>query len=195
MTDGAPAPQCTGVEPAAERVSSAGASRVAEFRAIYDAELAWTWNALRRLGVPERHLEDVAHDVFVVLYRKLDEYDRSRPLRPWIFGIAHRVASDFRRKASHAREVPDESPAPVETAPDPEAQLEGEHARALLARALDALDDDKRAVFVLHELEEEPMPRIAEALAIPLNTAYSRLRLARRDFTAAVTRLRARGDA
>lgn len=169
--------------------------RLDDFRAIYDAELPWVWNTLRRVGVPDRHLEDVAHDVFVVVYRRLDDYDRARPLRPWLFGIAHRVASDFRRRAAHAREIPDEEPAATHGGPDAEAQLADDDARAVVARALDTLDEDKRAVFVMHELDDRPVTEIADALAIPLNTAYSRLRLARRDFTAAVRRLRARGEA
>ena len=69
--------------------------------------------------------------------------------------------------------------------------MEGTEARAVLMKALDALDLDRRAVFVMHELDEIPVPEIASTLDIPLNTAYSRLRLARADAAAAIQRFRA----
>lgn len=172
--------------------TTAQAGTVADFQAIYAAELGYVWNTLRRCGVPDRHLEDLAHDVFVVVYRRLDDYDRSRPLRPWLFGIAFRVASDFRRKASHGREVPSDLPPPADPSDDPEDQASAQDRQRLLLRALDALDDDKRAVLVMHELDGHAMPEIAEALSVPLNTAYSRLRLARKELAAAVRRLSAR---
>ena len=68
------------------------------FRQIYEAELGYVYTSLRRLGVKVRHLEDLTHDVFLVVHRKLDDYDSSRPLRPWLFGIAYRVALDHKRK-------------------------------------------------------------------------------------------------
>lgn len=179
----------------AEPAPPPGRSPAPAFRAIFEAELTYVWNALRKLGVHAPDLEDVAHEVFVVVHRHLGDYDPARPLRPWLFGICVRVASDYRRLARHRREV---APGPVEP-PDPspaaDEHLERRQAQRLVSEALDALDLDRRAVFVLHDLEEETMPVIAEALAIPLNTAYSRLRLARRDFADAVTRLQKRRSA
>src|SRR5689334_8515619 len=74
------------------------------FRAIFEAEFAYIFNTLRRLGVREPDLEDVTHDVFITVNRLLSEFDPSRPLRPWLFGFAFRVASDYRRLARHIRE-------------------------------------------------------------------------------------------
>lgn len=162
------------------------------FEDVYARERDYVWRTLRRLGVPERHLEDVAHDVLVVVHAKLGQYDPSRPLRPWLFGIAMRVASDFRRSAKNARETPRDDLDPLDDgprAPGPHAALEAAEARALVLRALDSLDDDRRAVFVLHELDGEAIPQVAEALSIPVNTAYSRLRVAREEFAATVRRL------
>jgi RNA polymerase sigma-70 factor, ECF subfamily len=160
-----------------------------EFRKIYEAEVSYVWSCLRRLGVPERDLEDKVHDVFVVLYRHLDDYDPNRPVRPYLGGIAARVASDYRRRASSQRELMKEEIEAIDENPDAEATFEEKEARKLVLAALDALGSDRRTVFVLHEIEEHAMPEIAEMLAVPLNTCYSRLRLAREEFTAAARRL------
>ena len=159
-----------------------------EFPAVYAAELGYVWNTLRRLGVQDRDIEDLCHDVFVVVFRNLEVYDARRPIRPWLFGIAFRVASDYRRLARHRREIPGTTreltcPAP----PADEVMLRRERQR-LVARALEELELDRRAVFVMHDIDGHVMPDIATALGIPLNTAYSRLRLARADFAVAVKR-------
>ena len=163
-----------------------------DFRAIFDHECGYVWNALRRLGVHERDLEDVAHDVFVTVHRRLDDYDPKRPIRPWLFGISYRIASDYRRLARHRREVVSDAFDPADERPSQDEQVEAAQARRLVAQALEALELDRRAVFVMHELDGHAMPEIARALSIPLNTAYSRLRLAREQFAISVKRLAAR---
>lgn len=164
-----------------------------DFATLYRSELPYVWKTLRRLGAPTADLEDLVHDVFVVVHRHLADYDPTRPLRPWLFGIALRVVSDFRRLGRNLREIPGPAPEPVAADPSPEQRLQGKEARDLLMKALEELDLDRRAVFVLHELDEQGMPEIATTLSIPLNTAYSRLRLARADVAAFVARSRARG--
>lgn len=164
------------------------------FRALFEAEFAYVLNTLRRLGVRESDLEDVTHDVFIIVHRLLPEYDPERPLRPWLFGVAFRVASDYRRLARHMREVPEE---PMDEPADPslpaDEQIASAQARRLVINALDELELDRRAVLVLHDIDGQAMPQIAEALGIPLNTAYSRLRLGREQFRAAVNRAKLRG--
>lgn len=172
---------------------ASGGRQTADFATLYRSELSYVWKTLRRLGAPTADLEDLVHDVFVVVHRHLADYDPTRPLRPWLFGIALRVVSDFRRLGRNLREVPGPAPEPVGNEPSPEQRLQGKEARALLMKALDELDLDRRAVFVLHELDEQTMPEIATTLSIPLNTAYSRLRLARADVAAFIERVRARG--
>jgi RNA polymerase sigma-70 factor, ECF subfamily len=163
------------------------------FSTIYRSEFSYVWRTLRRLGAPRQDIEDLAHDLFVVVHRHLPEYDPARPLRPWLFGIAVRVVADFRRAARNVREVLGEKREPVDAAPTAHERLEGAEARAVLMQALDGLDLDRRAVFVMHELDETPMPEIACTLDIPLNTAYSRLRLARADVAETIRRFRAKG--
>jgi RNA polymerase sigma-70 factor (ECF subfamily) len=164
------------------------AQRPPDLPTIYRSEFAYVWKTLRRLGAPPSDLEDLAHDVFVVVHRHLGDYDPSRPLRPWLFGIALRVVSDFRRLGRNLREVAAERIDVVDKAPSPDQRMEEVEARAFLMRALDTLDLDRRAVFVMHAFDEMPVPEIAAALSIPLNTAYSRLRLARADVAACLKR-------
>jgi RNA polymerase sigma-70 factor (ECF subfamily) len=156
-----------------------------EFGALYRAEVGYVLNSLRRLGVHERDLEDLAHDVFFAAYRHLADYDPSRALRPWLFGFAYRMASDYRQLSRHRHEralgddVDNEDPKGR-----PDEELELARKRRLVLRALERLDLDRRAVLVMHDLDGHTMPEIAAELGLPLNTAYSRLRLARRDFAA-----------
>ena len=136
-------------------------------------------------GVPERDLEDVAHDVFVVVHRKLVDYDPTRPVRPWLFGICFRVALDRRRKASTTREQlasHDDAACGHDTAAvddDAVAVITRKQQSALVQRALQMLPLEQRAVLVLHELEGLAIVDCVAVLDAPLNTLYSRLRLAR----------------
>ncbi len=148
------------------------------------------YNALRRFGVPERDLEDVLHDTFVKVSRRLSDYDPSRPLRPWLAAFAFRTASDYRRRLQNRNElVVLDPPTEPDEAPLPDELLEKRRARALVLLALEAVKMQRRAVFVMHDLDGIAVPEIAASLDIPLNTAYSRLRLARNEFTAAVKRI------
>ncbi|MBX3269038.1 MAG: sigma-70 family RNA polymerase sigma factor [Sandaracinaceae bacterium] len=163
------------------------------FAAIFAAHAPLVWRALRRLGVREADVEDLSQEVFVIVHRKLPEFEGRSALSTWIYGICVRVASDHRKRAHVRREQPtDRVPDERQSAPQLEA-LARREARALLDRALDALDDDKRAVFVLYEIEELDMPHVAEALGCPLQTAYSRLYAARKVVAAEVTRIAEEG--
>jgi RNA polymerase sigma-70 factor (ECF subfamily) len=160
-----------------------------DFATVYREHVDYVWASLRRLGVFERDLEDVTHEVFLVVHRRLDDYDRARPLRPWLFGIAARVASEQRRKAARRREVIGDAEAPAATdASSPESSAMRRQAIALVRGALDRVDDDARAVFLLVDLDGTPVPEAATALGIPLNTAYTRLRRARLTLTEVITR-------
>ena len=176
-----------------EEMETAVPTREGLFRTLFDREASYVMCSLRRLGVRERDIPDVAHDVFVTVYRLLDGFDADRPARPWLFAIALRVAADHRRLARH-REIPSDALHDrQDEAASADELVATAQRRALVLRALDTLDLDQRAVVVMHDLDEVAVPAIAEALSIPINTAYSRLRLGRERFRAAVTRL-ARGE-
>lgn len=164
------------------------------FLDIFQAEYSYVVNSLRRLSIKEVDVEDLAHEVFLVVHQKLATFDTSRPLRPWLFGIAFRAASDFRRLARHHREVSHKHLEAEDDARPPDEQLYAHQARALVLRALDDLDLDRRAVLVMCDIDGLAVPEIARTLEIPLNTAYSRLRHARAQFTAAVNKLEKRGE-
>ncbi len=149
------------------------------FDAIFRENAPFVWRALRKLGVPEREVEDLCQEVFVVVHRKLPTFEGRSTIRTWIYSICVRTASDHRRRAHVRREEPT-ADVPEERHSAPQTRdLERRQARALLDAALDALDADKRAVFVLYEIEELSMNEVAGAVGCPLQTAYSRLYAAR----------------
>lgn len=161
-----------------------------DFPAIFEREFAYVWSCLRRLGVAERDAEDQAQQIFLEVFRQLDSLDTTRPLRPWLFGFALRNACNYRRLARHAVEEIRAAPELSDPTPGADEQLIMREELDLGERALQRVEISRRAVLMLHEIDGHTMPEIAEALGIPLNTAYSRLRLARRDYEAAVHRLR-----
>lgn len=169
------------------------APRVLDFTAVYDEHFAFVWRSLRRLGVPERLLDDAAQDVFVVVHRRLGEFEGRASVRSWLFGIARRVAHDHRRRIGRKERTEELPEAVVDPhGATPAADAERAEARRVLHEILGELDDGKREVFVLAELEQMTVPEIAEAIGANLNTVYSRLRAARQGFEAAVARRLAR---
>jgi RNA polymerase sigma-70 factor (ECF subfamily) len=165
----------------------------AAFRAIFHDHFEHVWHMLRRLGVPPADLEDLTQEVFVTFYRRRSDYDPSRRLLPWLLGIAHRVALAHQRRRWRKIEVLGVEPSDIDNGGAlPDERLALEQDRALVTQALGCIELDRRAVFVMHELDGASMPEIADALRIPLNTAYSRLRLARADFALAVQRFERR---
>jgi RNA polymerase sigma-70 factor (ECF subfamily) len=161
------------------------------FQQLFQAQHAYVFHSLRRLGVAERDLEDLTHDVFMVVHRKLGEYDPARPIKPWLLGIAARVASDYRKLARHRDQVL-AAPEVADARPSADVQMQANDAQALVIAALAAVDDSRRALLVMVDIDDMAVTDAAEVMSIPLNTAYSRLRLARKEFSAAVLRLRAK---
>ena len=166
--------------------------RAVDFQAVFRAELGFVCNLLLRLGVRQADVEDAAHDVFVAFHRRLDAFDPSRPVRAWLAGIAVRVASDHRRRAHHRREVHKEQHDVADPAPRADDAIEQEELRAQVIAALEHVRDERRPVLVLHDVEGMSAPEIATILGIPLNTVYSRLRLARADLRDALSRAKGR---
>jgi RNA polymerase sigma-70 factor (ECF subfamily) len=165
-----------------------------DFRAIYAEELSYVCNSLKRLGVHDADLEDLAHEVFLRLIRSYSSYDPKRPFRPWLFGLIFRIASDHRRLARHHREVRDghlELTAVAVAGDDP---VETGQRRDLVLQALEKVDLRRRAVFILKEIDDCTVAEIAEALSLPSNTVYSRLRVAWTEFEAALRSLQADED-
>ena len=171
------------------RANSAEARSQAEHPSLqaFEAEFDYLMRTLRRLGVGAADLEDLAHEVFLVLYRTWEKYDPQRPLRAYLFGIAFRVA------ANHGRKRRREVVLPVmdfdDRAPGPERAFESSEARALVLMALERVPLPRRAVLLMHDIDQLPMAEIAANLGIRRFTGYSRLRKGRQELTAAVNAL------
>lgn len=154
--------------------------------ALYRAHAAWVWQALRRHGVPADAVDDATQDVFVVVHRRLPEFEARSRVETWIYGIVLRVAKDHRRR--RARKGPGEAldDALPDPGPSPFESTASSEAARLFERLLDSLEEDKRDLFVMSELEQMPVPAMAEILGVNLNTLYSRVRAARAAFERAL---------
>jgi RNA polymerase sigma-70 factor (ECF subfamily) len=155
--------------------------------AAYDRELDYLFETLQRLGAGPREVEDLAHEVFVVLHRNWPTIDTTRPLRPYLFGVAFRVVCAYRRR--RAREIP----YPGLDAPDgsvsPEGALQSKQSIEVLMAALERVPLARRVVVVMHDLDGVPIADVALKLSITRFGAYARLRKARKELAAAVRRL------
>lgn len=155
------------------------------FDALYRQHAPMVRRALRQLGVPPAGLEDATQDVFVVLHRRLHDYDRGRSLTNWLWGIARGVASSHRRSERRRARLHDALPRPA--GHDPlDRGIARRQASSILDQFLGSLDADKCAVFVLSELEGRRGPEIARMLEVNVNTVYARLRAARKRFDVAM---------
>ncbi len=159
------------------------------FEAAYERHHDAVWRCLRALGVPYPALDDATQDVFVVVHRRLPDFDHASALGAWILGIARNVARKYRER---------QRPRPMldvidrHTPESPDTIIARRRAAALVQAFVDALPTEQREVFVLIELHGLTAPQVAEQTSIPLNTVYSRLRLARRRFDRTLARQAAR---
>jgi RNA polymerase sigma-70 factor, ECF subfamily len=158
-------------------------------RQVFDEHARYVWRVLRHLGVPDAELDDLCQDVFLVVHRQLPSFEGRSKLSTWLYGICVRTASDYRRRARVRYERASADPAASLVAPggfEPDARI---GAKDELLHLLATLDDDKRTVLVLYEIEGLGMNEIAEIVGCPLQTAYSRLHAARALVLAASNRL------
>lgn len=161
---------------------------------IYQANADFVWRSLQRLGVRDPDLDDVLQEVFVVVHQRLHTYDGTAKMTTWLFGICLRVVSAYRRRGFRRRETSvAEPPEPTDrTSITPEQDLAAAESRRRLDLLLDELDLEKRAVFVMFEVDEMPCEEIAQILGVPVGTVYSRLHAARKSFQKALARMQAR---
>jgi RNA polymerase sigma-70 factor (ECF subfamily) len=159
-----------------------------ELAGIYETHHAFVWRSLARLGVWPARLDDAVHDVFMVVARRLPEYEGRATMKTWLFAIAMRVAQAARRDAAREQRGRDRLQAvgPAEHLPHDDAD-----AARMLHALLERLDDDQRAVFIMAELEGMTANEIAMATATKPATVYSRLRLAREALARHVARMKA----
>jgi len=159
--------------------SPAAADPSARLAAIYREHFAFVWRSLRRLGVPEEAVDDACQDVFLVVARRLDDFEGRSTLRTWLFGIAVRVSRA--RWRTNGRRRRREAAAAEAGAAEVERPHERCEARITLHRLLFQLSEPLREVYILMELEGMTAPEVAAGLGLNVNTVYTRLRAARRD--------------
>lgn len=161
------------------------------FDEVYRDHVGFVWRNLRRFGVPEPELEDAAHEVFLVVHRRLPEFDGRAAITSWLFAIARGVASNRRRSDQRRARRLEGLPEPAPAVLDPTEQIERGEAAAAVERFLVGLPAEQRAVFELYEIEGLRAGEIAELLAVNVNTVYTRLRAARQRFDTYVAALSA----
>lgn len=156
------------------------------FDAHYEEHFAFVWRTLRRLGVGVTDLDDAAQDVFIVFLRRRAEFRGQSSYRTWLFGIASNMAHQYRRKAQRQAQTTPVTDSQRSPQPSPLDDASSSEALRWIDAFLASLDETKRDVFILAELEQMSAPEIAEALGVKLNTVYSRLRAARQAFHASL---------
>lgn len=173
--------------------TGANPAKVPSFQSVYRQYFAFVWSTARRLGVETEAMDDLVQEVFIVIHAKLHTLEKPEALRSWIYSVVKRsVSTHYRAKRARSAGMAVASGEAVSHAPSPLEQTQTNANLQLLAQLLDELDEPRREVFALVELEELSVPEVAEMLEIPLNTAYSRLRAARQAFEAALARYEAR---
>lgn len=182
--------KCREVEPATDAPS--GGHEPGSFAALYRAEVGFVFRVTRQLGVPDGEADDVVHEVFLIVHRRLDDFDRDRStMRSWLYGITRRVVMHHNRARSRRGRwtALGLEPAPL---PEPGDLVDRARVADLIDAFLLQLDPDKRTVFALMELEGMTAQEIAAAEGTSPNTVYSRLRAARKLFQRWLKRWRAK---
>lgn len=181
------------MSPAAEIVTDGSGDGQLSFERVYDEFFDFVYRCTRRLGVPPSATDDVVQEVFVVLHRRLPDYDGRAPLQSWVYGILANTVRDyrrsFRRKQAPLRsaERDDElGAAPSTASPERRAQLQQD--LSLLLQLLDELPEEQRELVVLADLEQLSVPEICACIGGNSNTVYSRLRVARENLKAKLAR-------
>jgi len=160
---------------------------------VYELHADFVWRSLQHLGVRDADLEDLGQEVFVIVHRRLSSFDGRSRLTTWLFGICLHLAQRHRRRGYFRFEFLQAEPPERVDPQTPEAHYAEAEARQRLECLLDKLSPERRATFVLFELEGMTCEEIAELTAVPVGTVYSRLHLARKLVARAAARLRRSG--
>jgi RNA polymerase sigma-70 factor, ECF subfamily len=176
-------------------LSSLADARAGELRAedVYATHADFVWRTLQHLGVKRADLEDLGQEVFVAVHRNLSRFDGRSKLTTWLFGICLHLVQRHRRRAYLRLEFLHAEPPERVDPSTPEQRYAEEQARVRLARLLQKLSPERRATFVMFEIEGMSCEQIAELTAVPVGTVYSRLHLARKHVAEAVARSKRSG--
>jgi len=164
---------------------------VPSFREVYDTHFSFVWRAVANRGVPRAALDDVVQEMFLVVHRKLPEFEGRSSIRTWLAGIVRRAVADHVKKRGNqvlARDEIDDYPADKD---EPSVVVEKRAAIQLVEELLSKMSEVQREVFVLYELEQMTTREIAELTGVNENTVQTRLKAARQVFQQGAARHRA----
>jgi RNA polymerase sigma-70 factor (ECF subfamily) len=173
-----------------------------DFRAFYDLWFEDVARWIRALGGAHADRDDIVQEVFLVVRRRMKDFDGINPAG-WLYRITRRQVRDFRRRAwvrhIFTRRRLEDPDTLVSSGGGPAADLERKEGRRILATILGKLREERRTAFVLFEIEGLSGDEIARIQSVPLNTVWTRLYHARKEFLALATKfrdahLRARGE-
>ena len=164
--------------------------------ALIERLIAWVCS---RRGLRGADAEDFASVVKIRLiengYAVLSRFEGRSSLETWLFGICRNVARSFRRREIGKLEVSTEELPESVVQPAQEGDVWIRRAHQLLLQALDTLEEEQRAVFVLFEIEQFSMDQVAASLSCPASTCYARLYAARAKVQAQLRRRETLGTA
>ena len=146
----------------------------------------FVWRVLRHHGIPEDQLEDLSQDVFIVICRRLGDFEQRSSLRTWIYGICRNVVFDARRRQRRKQETPSDELPETEAPADQSRALLRKDLQTALRAALASLPEHARMTFVMYEVEHMDMAQIAQSLGCSLSATYARLHAARKHVRAAL---------
>jgi RNA polymerase sigma-70 factor, ECF subfamily len=167
-----------------------GVAEALSFEQVYRENLVFVWRNAQRIGVLRSSLDDVVQEVFVVVHRRLAEFEGRSTIRTWLYAILRNVALEHWKRQRREEPTMADLPDVPDSSRTPGKELERHQAGELVLKILSGLDQDKLDVFLLAELEQLPMPEIAKTLDINENTGYARLRAARKEVSDAAARYR-----
>jgi RNA polymerase sigma-70 factor (ECF subfamily) len=152
------------------------------FEDLYRDNFNFVWRSLRGLGVNPALLDDATQEVFMVVNRRLSEYEPTGSVKNWLYAILRRVAKDARRKEKRKGGALLLDETQYTDGQNPHRSAESNEALRIVENFADSLDDERRSIFVLSEIEQMRVPEISDILNINVNTIYSRLKVIREDF-------------
>jgi RNA polymerase sigma-70 factor (ECF subfamily) len=182
-----------------EAASEGGMTDAQSFEAIYARWFHDVSRWIRAFGGLDADLEDLAQEVFMIVRRQLPKFDGEN-LGGWLYRITQRTVRDYRRRAWYRRVLSKQSVDEghnerESTAPDPDPSeiLERREAERFLVQILAKMTESRRTAFILFEIEGYTGEEIANLEEVPVNTVWTRLHHARKEFYMLIDRARTQG--
>jgi RNA polymerase sigma-70 factor (ECF subfamily) len=154
---------------------------------VFSQHANFVWRSLRRLGVAPADVDDALQEVFLVVFRRIIEYEDRGLIRPWLFTISRQVASHYHR-GNKRTGVQQQGLVFASVETNAEEFLARREAEEVVRSFLNELDEPQRIVFYLSDIQGMTAPEVAEATGVNLTTVYARIRLARKRFEREIAR-------